>query len=219
MAIRAVIFDIGGVLEIAPNGGEPTAGFAAMIAAWETRLDLAPGELDARISELGARLRREGKDGALGTCTEEEWLAELRQATGMDPAQVDAFMRDHWDVYLGAPNSGLIAYFAALRPRYRTALLSNSFVGARREERERYHFEAITDLIVYSHEEGIAKPDPRIFALTCDRLGVRPTETVFLDDFPGHVAAARELGMHAILFQDTAHAIADLDACLAAPDS
>ncbi len=216
MAIRAVVFDIGGVLELAPSGGEPTAGFPALIAAWDERLSLAPGELDARISALGSRLRREGKDGALGTCTEEEWLAELQQAIGMEPAQLDAFMRDHWDVYLGVPNSALIAYFAALRPRYRTALLSNSFVGARREERERYHFDAIADLIVYSHEEGIAKPDPRIFARTCERLGVQPAETVFLDDFPGHVAAARELGMQAILFKDTAQATADLDACLRA---
>lgn len=217
MAIRAVVFDIGGVLEIAPDGGgEPTADFPAMIATWETRLSLQPGELDARIMELGARLRREGKDGALGTCTEEEWLAELQQVTGMDQAQLDAFMRDHWDVYLGAPNSELIAYFAALRPRYRTALLSNSFAGARREEQERYHFDAIADLIVYSHEEGIAKPDPRIFARTCERLAVQPAETAFLDDYPGHVAAARALGMHAILFTSTDQAIADLDACLRA---
>ncbi len=216
MAIRAVVFDIGGVLEVAPDGGEPTSGFPAMIAVWEARLGLTPGELGARISELGARLRSEGKDGALGTCTEEEWVAELRHATDMDQARAEAFMRDHWDMYLGAPNTELIAYFAALRPRYHTALLSNSFVGARREERERYHFEAIADLIVYSHEEGIAKPDPRIFARTCERLGVQPAETAFLDDSAGHIAAARELGMHAILFRDTAQAIADLDACLRA---
>lgn len=218
MAIRAVIFDIGGVLELAPGGtgGEPTAGFPAMITALETRLGLAPGELDARISELDAQLREEGKDGALGTCTEEEWRAELRATTGMDQAQCDAFMRDFWDVYLGTPNGELIAYFAALRPRFRTALLSNSFVGARREEQDRYHFEAIADLIVYSHEEGIAKPDPAIFQRTCERLGVRPDEAVFLDDFAGHIAAARALGMHAILFTDTAQAIADLDACLRA---
>lgn len=216
MAVRAVVFDIGGVLEMALTGGEPTAGFPAMITAWETRLGLAPGELDARLHAMDEQLHGQGKSGALGTCTEEEWLAELRAVTGMDQAQCDAFVRDHWDVYCGAANSELIAYFAALRPRYRTALLSNSFVGARREEQNRYHFDAITDLIVYSHEEGIAKPDPRIFQRTCDRLGVPPDETVFLDDFAGHVAAARALGMHAILFQNTAQAIADLDACLGA---
>ncbi len=211
MAIRAVVFDIGGILEVVPGDGEPTAAFPEMIARWEARLQLGRGELNARIRELDARLKSMGKDGALGTCTEEEWWEELRLVAGMDQAQTDAFMRDFWDVYLGELNGELAAYFSGLRPRYRTALLSNSFVGARGREQERYHFAEMTDLIVYSHEEGIAKPDRRIFALTCERLSVRPDETVFLDDAPGHVAAAQAYGLHAILFHDTAQAIADIE--------
>ena len=105
-----------------------------------------------------------------------------RDGTGMDQAQMDAFLRDFWDVYCGAPNTELAAYFRRLRPRYRTALLSNSFVGARREEEARFHFAAMTDLIVYSHEEGLSKPDPRIFERAWQRLGVLPDETIFLDD-------------------------------------
>lgn len=216
LTIRAVVFDIGGILEVAPGGGEPTVRFAELIAAWETRLHLGRGELDARLGQMNERLTSTGRDGGLGTCSEEEWLAELRLATGMDPAQMDAFMRDFWDVYLGEPNVELASYFAGLRPRYRTALLSNSFVGARREEQERYHFEEMCDLIIYSHEEGIAKPDRRIFELSCERLGVAPGEVVFLDDASQHVAAARELGIHAILFGDTAQAITDIEACLQA---
>lgn len=207
MTIRAVVFDIGGVLEVTPDGSEPTAAFPGMVAQWETRLHLRLGELDRRLRSMKG-------NGRLGTYSEEEWQEELRLVTGMDQAQIDAFVQDFWDVYLGELNSELAAYFSGLRPRYRTALLSNSFVGARRREQERYHFAEMTDLIIYSHEEGIAKPDPRIFERTCERLGVRPEETVFLDDAERHITAARELGMHAILFTDTAQAIADLDACL-----
>ncbi|MGZ3682020.1 MAG: hypothetical protein ACXVDI_25965, partial [Ktedonobacterales bacterium] len=90
MPIRAVVFDIGGILEIAA-GREPTARFPEMIAAWEARLHLEPGELQARIRALNERLVRMGKDGALGTCTEDEWWEEHRLATGMDQAQTDAF--------------------------------------------------------------------------------------------------------------------------------
>jgi epoxide hydrolase-like predicted phosphatase len=185
-----------------------------MFARWEPRLGLAPGVLSMRLSEMNARLADEGKDGRLGTCTEGEWLEALRHATGMDQAQLHAFMRDFWDIYCGALNTELAAYFSGLRPRYRTALLSNSFVGARREEQARFHFAAMTDLIVYSHEEGVAKPDPRIVALTCARLGVAPNETIFLDDVPANVAAAQACGLHAILFADTAQAIADVEVCL-----
>jgi putative hydrolase of the HAD superfamily len=215
MPIRAVVFDIGGILEVAA-GGEPTARFPQMIAAWEARLGLAPGVLQARIKALDERLAAMGKDGALGTCTEEEWWEELRLATRMDQAQTDAFIDDFWDVYLGELNGELAGYFSGLRPRYRTALLSNSFVGAREREHERFHFAEMTDLIIYSHEEGIAKPDPRIFKLTCDRLGVPPGEIVFLDDSERIVAAACEFGIHAILFRDTAQAMADINACLRA---
>jgi putative hydrolase of the HAD superfamily len=211
MTIRAVVFDIGGVLEIAPDGGEPTGAFPEMMARWETRLHLGPGELDRRLRSMKG-------NGRLGTCSEseEEWHEELRLVTEMDQAQLDAFVRDFWDVYLGKLNSELATYFSSLRPRYRTALLSNSFVGARRREQERYHFAEMTDLIIYSHEEGIAKPERRIFELTCERLSVLPGEIVFLDDHEPHVAAASELGIQAILYGTTPQAIADIQTCLRA---
>ena len=61
----------------------------------------------------------------------------------------------------------------------------------------------------------IEKPDQRIYEIACERLGVRPSEVVFLDDLEANVAAARRLGMRAVLFQSNAQAIADVEACLA----
>lgn len=214
MSIRAVVFDIGGILEVIPSGGDPTRQFPEMIARWETRLGMRPGELGERISAMSARLLSAGKDGGVGTCTEAEWCDELRAATGWERPRIDAFMRDFWEVYCGNLNSELAAYLAGLRPRYRTALLSNSFVGARREEEARFHFSAIAEVIIYSHEEGVAKPDPRIYALTCERLNCAPDEIVFLDDAEANVAAAGEAGIHALLFSDNAQAIAGIEALL-----
>ncbi|HKV83589.1 MAG TPA: HAD family phosphatase [Ktedonobacterales bacterium] len=211
MTIRAVVFDIGGILEVIPEGGDPTRRFPALIARWEQRLGMPPGELASQINAMSARLLAAGKDGGLGTCSEAEWCDALRLATAWDQRQVDAFMRDFWDVYCGDLNTELAAYLAGLRPRYRTALLSNSFVGARREEEERFHFSAIADPIIYSHEEGIEKPDPRIYALTCERLACKPDEIVFLDDAEANVTAAREFGIHAILFRDNAQAMAAIN--------
>jgi len=199
MAVRGVVFDIGGVLEITPDTG--------MTARWETRLRLRPGALDQRLAGVW-------KDGSLGNLSEEDVRRSLGAILGLDQAQADAFMQDAWDEYLGEPNVELTAYFAGLRPRYRTALLSNSFVGAREREQERYHVAEMTDLIVYSHEVGLAKPDPRIFALTCERLGMEPGDIVFLDDVEAHIAAARDLGIHAVLFRNTTQAIADVQDCL-----
>jgi epoxide hydrolase-like predicted phosphatase len=216
MALRAVVFDIGGVLEVIPEGGDPTSRFPQLIQRWETRLGMVPGALRQQVRAVSERLEDAGKDREIGTCAEEEWVAELQHETGWDLAQLAAFLRDHWDVYCGYPNMELAAYLGGLRPRYKTALVSNSGVGARREEEARYQYSQFVDLIVYSHEVGVLKPDPRIFAFACERLGVRPEETVYLDDVERFVAAAADFGFHAIQFHDNAQAIADIQACLRA---
>ena len=202
MTIRAVVFDIGGVLEITPRTG--------WVEKWEARLHLQPGELDERLIDVW-------RDGSLGTISEEDMKKRIGELMGMDQRHVQALMADLWEEYLGELNVELAAYFTSLRPRYRTALLSNSFAGARSKEQERYHFADICDLLIYSHEEGIAKPERRIFELTCERLGVQPAEVIFLDNVEANVAAARACGIQAILFRETKEAIADIQACLQTP--
>jgi putative hydrolase of the HAD superfamily len=88
-------------------------------------------------------------------------------------------------------------------------------VGARRRERERYHFEALCDLVVYSHEEGIQKPDRRMYAIVCERLGVLPGEALFLDDREVCVEGARRAGMVGVRFRDNHQAMREIEAHLA----
>lgn len=84
-------------------------------------------------------------------------------------------------------------------------------------EAERVHgFEAITDDIVYSHEVGLAKPDPAAYELTTRRLGVEPAEVLFLDDVEANVDAARAFGWHAVLHVDTATSIGKMEGIIAA---
>lgn len=196
MSIRAVVFDIGGILEITPDLG--------VTEKWEQRLHFKPGELNERMGSLW-------RDGSLGNCTLEDVIRALREKVGMDQKQIDDFLDDLWSEYLGQPNTELIEYLRGLRPRFQTALLSNSFVGARDKEQERYQFEELVDLIIYSHEVGVAKPDRRIYELTCERLGVQPAEMIFLDDNRRPVVAAHALGIHAILFENNTQAIAAIE--------
>jgi len=204
MAIRAVVFDIGGVLEL----DVIETMDIDLDARWEQRLGLQPGELDRRMEAVW-------RAGSLGECTEEVHQA-MGKRLGMNQEQIEEYMREMWDWYCGRLNVQLAPLFRSLSPRSQTAILSNTFVAARREEQQRYHFEEMCDLIIYSHEEGIAKPDPRIFELTCRRLGVQPAEMLFLDDVQQIVEAARALGIHAIHCRETEQAIADVQACLRA---
>ena len=205
--IKAIVFDIGGVLEISQDGGEPTKPFKRVIAQWESRLGLS-------ASALLDYLMSKREDGATGRCSYDEWLGGLRAVMRADPAQHDEFIRDFWNLYLGELNVELAEWFQALRPRYVTALLSNSFVGAREREQDRYAFSKMTDLIVYSHEEGVQKPAPAIYEVTWQRLGIEPEEMVFLDDVEEYVAGGRNLGIQAVLHHENARSIAEIQALL-----
>ena len=209
MAIRAVVFDIGGVLEITQDLS-PTRSQDSITRSWETRLGLPTGEIDVRMRDAW-------NGGSIGTVTLDEVRQALRDRVGLDEEQVAAFMADLWREYLGTANTELIEYARGLRPRYRTGILSNSFVGAREQEQRAYGFEDLVDEIVYSHECGMSKPDPRIYALTCERLGVPAGETAFVDDYAPNVTAATEAGLHAIHFTDNTTVIGEIERLLAQP--
>jgi putative hydrolase of the HAD superfamily len=122
---------------------------------------------------------------------------------GLDEHQAHQMMAEMWDAYCGELDVAMRDFVAGLRPRFATAILSNSTDGARREEQRRFGFEELVDFIVYSHEVGVAKPDTAIFRLTQDRLGVEAHEIVFLDDHEAHVQAARACGWQAVVHRDT----------------
>jgi epoxide hydrolase-like predicted phosphatase len=201
MTIQAVVFDIGGVLEITPDLG--------VTAGWEARLGLAPGEIDERMRDAW-------RGGSLGAISEAQVHQAITERLGLGEQQLAEFMADIWREYLGTANTELIEYARQLRPRYRTGILSNSFVGAREREQAAYGFEDLVDDIIYSHECGMSKPDPGIYALTCTCLGVEPAQMAFLDDSQACVEGARQAGIYAVLYRDNAQAIRAIEELLQA---
>ncbi|MET7993999.1 HAD family phosphatase [Amycolatopsis sp. NPDC005232] len=200
MVIRAVVFDIGDVLEIAPDLG--------VDRRWEARLGLSEGEITRRLADIWAA-------GAVGDVTEDDVRDTISSRLGVGQGRADAIMADIWEQYLGTGNADLIDYVRGLRPRCRTGILSNSFVGAREREQAAYGFEDLVDDIVYSHEVGMSKPDPEIYRLSCTRLGVAPEEMIFLDDLDPNIDAARAVGIHGIRYRDNAQAITEIEELLA----
>jgi epoxide hydrolase-like predicted phosphatase len=197
--IRAVVLDIGSVLEVIDDSVFPSP--------FEQRHGLAPGAV-AAASDWP-------RDAVLGQMTQAQTRAHWQERLGLSEEQADELVADSWRWYVGALDQRLFDWFAGLRDRgLRTGILSNSGPGAREAERH-YGFEGITDDIVYSHEVGLKKPDPAVFELTASRLGVQPAEVAFLDDVPANVDAARALGWHAVLHLETAQSIAEMEAIIA----
>jgi FMN phosphatase YigB (HAD superfamily) len=201
--IKAVVLDVGSVLEIIDDSVFPEP--------FEERHGLEAGAVVAAIQRLP---EHPGLGGVTELETREHWQREL----GLSDAQADELMADFWRWYVGELDHELFDWFAGQRPERLTGILSNSHAGAREAERC-WGFEAITDDIVYSHEVGLRKPDPRVYALTAERLGVRPSEVVFLDDVEGHVLAAREAGFHAVVHTTTPESIRELERIIAAEGS
>lgn len=205
MTIRAVVVDIGGVLERVDDDSWPQR----LMARWEQRAGRPAGHLLTALSEHAP-----GDAIATGRLTEQDVRTLYADALGLDDRLTDQLMAEMWDAYCGELDVAMRDFVAGLRPAYKTAMLSNSADGARREEQRRYDFESLVDVILYSHEVGVAKPDPAIFELTEQRLGATPEEIVFIDDHAPHIDAARQRGWYAVHHTNTPQTIADVSALL-----
>jgi epoxide hydrolase-like predicted phosphatase len=110
-------------------------------------------------------------------------------------------------------NPRMLSLLKRLRPAYKVATICNS--GSRAAMERKFRLSKLVDLMVFDDEEGISKPDERIYLRTLERLGMRPEEAVFVDDKIENVEAARRLGMYGIQFQDARQAVREIEVALA----
>src|SRR5581483_8973559 len=103
-----------------------------------------------------------------------------------------------------------------LRPKYKTAILSNVNKGGLERRISRETLDKYFDVIVVSGDVGYIKPEPEIYEFTSDKLGAKAEECVFIDDREGYVEAAKTVGMRAIYYQDFAQMKAELERILSA---
>jgi len=110
------------------------------------------------------------------------------------------------------PDEMMIAAVAAARAAgVRTGLISNSW-GARGYDARLLR--ELFDGVVISGEEGIRKPDPRMYLLGADRIGLAPDACVYVDDLPGNLKPARDLGMATVHHVRAADTISELETLL-----
>ena len=202
MPVRAVIFDIGGVLE---KVGPPLS----WLGPWLEELSLT-------ADDLGKAFERAAPAGLIetGGLTEPQYRSQIATALGLTPGQEDRFFTGMWDWYCGELDTELAAFAASLRPRCRTGIHSNSADGARRDEDARYRFADSYDPVLYSHEIGAAKPDPACYLLACEALDLPPGQVAMVDDVPEFIAGAHAVGMHGVLHRATQETAAKLSAFL-----
>ncbi len=169
--IRAVIFDCFGVL--------------AGTGIWNV-YERAGGD---KVEDAG--FLDEVFDAAnLGQITKLQATEKVADKLGISPEQ--------WQQYVDedeTPNEDVFEYIRSIKSKYKIGLLSNASAGmpGRHFTDEQIN---LFDAVIVSGEVGLIKPDPKIFRLAAEKLGVKPEEALFTDDHTKYLEGARQIGMH-----------------------
>ena len=193
--LDAAIFDLGGVM---------TTPILESFVGFEKELGLEPGQLMQAFREHYVRQDGEADFHLLetGKITEVEYYRRLGVRVGamgattpmpVDPVEV---RKKLWGSI--KPNHEMIDTAKRIREHYKVGLLTNN-VKEWGGWRDLYPAE-LFQVVIDSSEVGIRKPDPAIYRLACERLGVPPGRAAFVDDIETNVEGARALGMTAIRF-------------------
>lgn len=184
-AIKAVIWDVGGVLiRTHDHSGR---------RKWEQQLGLPAGGADDVVFHSGM-----GTLAQQGAITDEAlwvWVGEHLELTS---GELTEFRTDFWAG--DRLDQDLVKLIRELRQAYQTAIISNATDGLEQSLREVYDIANAFDVIVGSATEQIMKPSPEIYRRTLTRLGREAGECVFIDDAPANIAGAEFVGLKAIQF-------------------
>jgi putative hydrolase of the HAD superfamily len=206
--IRAVISDFGGVL---------TTPLTGSFAVFAERTGMTMAELGGA---LGAIVAREGAhplyELECGRMTEAEFVARLERALlehcGRE-VSCTGFSEALWDGL--APNPPMIGLMAALRAEgYRMALVTNNVREWEARWRAMAPIDDIFELVIDSAFVGMRKPDPEIYELALNGLGVAGEECLFVDDLERNCVAARAIGMRTVTYREADQAVAEIRAAL-----
>lgn len=186
--IKAILFDCFGVL---------TAD------TWREFTATLPDEQRAQASELNRQY------GA-AYISKDDFLQAIEELTGNRPDHIDRLIDNET-----TKNLALLDYIASLKAQYKVALVSNVGTNWIRENFLTQDEQKLFDEFILSYEVRVAKPDPEIFRISADRLGVELSECVLIDDVEYYCQIAESIGMKAVCYEDFKQAKTEIDKLLA----
>jgi epoxide hydrolase-like predicted phosphatase len=171
-------------------------------------LGISRAELERAVFECD-----EARAATVGALPEERMWQAVGERLGVAAEQLPAFQDQFWAG--DELDLDLVQMIRGLRKRWRTGLLSNAWPNIRSTLGRLYpDFLDAFDEVVFSAEVKMAKPDAQIYHLMVERMGVRPEEAVFVDDFSANVRGAQRAGLQAVHFTSPAQTWLELRALL-----
>ena len=200
--IKAIIFDIGGVII---TGGRKT-GYNATIKRLNANVSRKLG-VDPALFETVRDLNL--PDAHKGLITKREYVARIASAIDVGAAEFERVWKESF-YEVNHINQKAMELASALRANgYTIALLSNITSLDAVSLKGRGVYRGFSPVIL-SCEVGMVKPETRIYRYALRELGMKAEECMFIDDTKENIAAAKRLGFHAILFKTAADAEARL---------
>jgi putative hydrolase of the HAD superfamily len=203
--IRAALFDFGGVISSSPFDG---------FAQYERDHGLPEGflrGLNATNHDTNAWARHERNE-----VTFDEFCAAYEAEALAEGWTIDA--REVMACLAGEIRPEMLEAIKRCHERLKTALITNNVASMSDGEPTMLGVvDGLFDVIVESSKTGLRKPDPRIYELTCELLGVAPDEIVFLDDLGVNLKPAAQMGMKTIKVIDPDAALSELEAAVGFP--
>jgi len=167
--------------------------------------------LEAEAVRSAFRNPGEGRDLLfdleLGKLTDDEFERRFSAHLGLGPDRASGLIERLFGG-MKADREMEMAVVMAKRQGIRTGLISNSW-GTGRYELDR--FPDLFDAWVISGEVGLRKPDPAIYEMGAEKVGLPPSELVFVDDLGGNLKPAAELGFATVLHKTAAETIPQLE--------
>lgn len=187
--IKTIFFDFGGVIIEQPS--DRWVGLWKKVLGAEELPEIVEMLENPHESQLV-------KDICLGKIPEDTMWRIMAEKWHFRPS-INGFFR-RWLFSKRQLNQHMVKFLGQLNGHYQTAILSNAGDQSRRLMKEVYRLGEYVDEIIISAEEGVIKPDPRIFEIAMDRMRTKPETSLLLDDHLANVEAARAFGMHAVQF-------------------
>lgn len=197
--IKAIIFDMGGVLIKTTNQ--------------QSRTDLAR-EFGLSYVELEHLFYASpsARRASRGEITEEEHSQLVFEQLGAPEYDLRSFREAFWGG--DELDLELIDFIRELKSDYKIGMLSNAMSFTRTWLNEKYNFLHLFDIVYFSAELRLEKPEPAYYWAILKALKVTPQQAIFVDDFIENIRAAEALGIHAIQYKNTVQVITAINQIL-----
>ena len=194
MSIRAVFFDLGGVI-VRTEYQTPREQLAE-------RLGMEYDDLNRIVFDSET-----GHQASIGAITSvQHWEAVMKRLKR--PYEEMSAIRDEF--YAGdIIDRQILDFLRSLRGKYKTGLISNAW-GDLRDYLVREKMDDAFDHLIISAEVGVAKPEAKIFQMALKQAEVSPNEAVFVDDFHVNIEGCEKVGIKGIHFKDASSTLKQL---------